>query len=90
MKTLAKYLACNHCVIGEEKTVKNRLIGPSKLPGLSRNGPQNLTPQFHFCEGGVSVFGRKGERDCSLFREAHLISYVWVLLGFNSLSVDSK
>ena len=30
MKALAKYHACNHCVIGE-KTFK-------KLPGLSRNG----------------------------------------------------
>ena len=39
MKTLAKCHACNHCVIGE-KTFKNILIGPGKLPGLSRNGPQ--------------------------------------------------
>ena len=43
MKTLAKYHACNHCVIGE-KTFKNILIGPAKLPGLSRNGPQNGLP----------------------------------------------
>ena len=27
------------CVIGE-KTFKNIVIGPGKLPGLSRNGPQ--------------------------------------------------
>ena len=40
MKTLAKYHVCNHCVIGE-KTFKNILIGPGKLPGLSRNGPQD-------------------------------------------------
>ena len=39
MKILAKYNVCNHCVIGE-KTFKNILIGPGKLPGLSRNGPQ--------------------------------------------------
>ena len=39
MKTLVKYHACNHCVIGKN-TFKNTLIGPSKLPGLSRNGPQ--------------------------------------------------
>ena len=39
MKTLAKYHVCNHCVIGE-KTFVNILIGPCKLPGLSRNGPQ--------------------------------------------------
>ena len=39
MKTLAKYHVCNQCVIGE-KTFKNILIGPGKLPGLSRNGPQ--------------------------------------------------
>ena len=39
MKTLSEYHACNHCVIGEE-TFKNILIGPSKLPGLSRNGPR--------------------------------------------------
>ena len=38
MKTLAKCHACNHCVIGE-KTFENILIGPNKLPGLSRNGP---------------------------------------------------
>ena len=35
MKTLAKYHACNHCVIAE-KTFKNILIGPGKLPELSR------------------------------------------------------
>ena len=34
MKTLAKYHDSNHCVI------KNILIGPDNLPGLSRNGPQ--------------------------------------------------
>ena len=39
MKTLAKYRVCNHCVVGE-KTFKNILIGPGKLPGLSRNGHQ--------------------------------------------------
>ena len=46
MKTLAKYHICNHCVIGE-KTFKNILIGPGKLPGLSRNGslvPRALDP----------------------------------------------
>ena len=37
MKTLAKYHVCNHCVTGE-KTFKNILTGPGKLPGLSRNG----------------------------------------------------
>ena len=36
MKTLAKYHACNDCVIGE-KTFKNILIGPGKLTGVSRN-----------------------------------------------------
>ena len=44
MKTLAKYHVCNHCVIGE-KTFKNILFGPFKLPGLSRNGPQG--PYFY-------------------------------------------
>ena len=39
MKTLAKYHVCNHCVVGE-KTFKNILIGPGKLPRLSRNGHQ--------------------------------------------------
>ena len=38
MKTLAKYHVSNHCVIGE-KIFKNILIGPGKLPALSRNGP---------------------------------------------------
>ena len=38
MKTLAKYNACNHCVIGEN-TFKNMLIVPGELPGPSRNGP---------------------------------------------------
>ena len=38
MKTLANYHVCNHCVIGE-KTFQNILIGPGKLPELSRNGP---------------------------------------------------
>ena len=41
MKTLAKYHVSNHYVIGE-KTFKNTLIGPGKLPGLSRNGPWPL------------------------------------------------
>ena len=39
MKTLTKYRVCNHCVIGVTK-FQNILIGPGKLPGLSRNGPQ--------------------------------------------------
>ena len=39
MKILAKYRVCNHSVI-DENTFKNLLIGPDKLPGLSRNGPQ--------------------------------------------------
>ena len=39
MKTLVKYHDCNHCVIGE-KRFKKILIGPGKLPGLSRNGPR--------------------------------------------------
>ena len=38
MKTLAKYHICNRYVI-DGKTFKNILIGPGKLPGLSRNGP---------------------------------------------------
>ena len=38
MKTLAKCHICNHCVIGE-KTCKNTVIGPDKLPELWRNGP---------------------------------------------------
>ena len=40
MKTLAKYHAYTYCLIGEE-TFKNTciLIGPGKLPGISRNGP---------------------------------------------------
>ena len=37
MKTLAKYRVSNHCVIVEKK-IKNILIGPGKLPGVSRNG----------------------------------------------------
>ena len=41
MKTLAKYHVCNHCVIGK-KTFQNVPIGPSKLPGLLRNGPMAL------------------------------------------------
>ena len=45
MKTLAKYHVCNHCVIGK-KTFKNMLIGPGKLPGLSRNGSQNMLVTF--------------------------------------------
>ena len=42
MKTLAKYDVSNQCVIGENwLNIKNILIfGPGKLPGLSRNGPQ--------------------------------------------------
>ena len=40
MKTLAKDHACNHCVIDDKNTFKNILIGPGKLPGLSRKGPQ--------------------------------------------------
>ena len=37
---MAKYYAFSHCLTGE-KTFKNKLIGPGKLPGLSRNGPQD-------------------------------------------------
>ena len=33
METLAKYHVCNHSVISE-KTLKNILIKPGKLPGL--------------------------------------------------------
>ena len=39
MKTLSKYHLCNHCIIGE-KAFKKILIGPGKLPGLSRKRPQ--------------------------------------------------
>ena len=46
MKTLAKYHACNNCVIGES-TFKNILIGPGKLPGLSRNGHQIPSELMH-------------------------------------------
>ena len=46
MKTLAKYHACNNCVIGE-KTLKNILIGAGKLPGLSRKGPQERRKRGH-------------------------------------------
>ena len=45
MKTsLAKYHVCNHCVIGEKKPLKNILIGPGKLPGLSRKGAPGTSP----------------------------------------------
>ena len=47
MKTLAKYNVWNHCVIGE-KTFKNILIGPGKLPGLSRNRPQAIFTMASF------------------------------------------
>ena len=51
MITLAKYHACNHCVIGE-KTFKNILNGPGKLPGLSRNGPQaSVVKRVKFLQG---------------------------------------
>ena len=40
MKTLAKYHACNRCVIGKKKNILKFFIGPGKLPGLSRNGSQ--------------------------------------------------
>ena len=60
MKTLPKYHACNHCVTGEN-TFKNILIGPGKLPGLSRNGPQlpvSLIAQLvEHCTGIVEVMG---------------------------------
>ena len=46
MKTLAKNHVCNHCVIGE-KTFQSIVIGPSKLPGLLRNGPLK-TVIIHF------------------------------------------
>ena len=57
MKTLAKYNVCNHCVIGE-KTFKNMLTLPGKLPGRSRNGPPGpKIPKFKFISRG-SVNGR--------------------------------
>ena len=58
MKTLAKYHVCNHCAIGE-KTFKNILIGPGKLPGLSRNGPHAGVHEEHVTRGSPE---RGGER----------------------------
>ena len=46
MKTLANYHFCNDCLIGE-KTFQNILIGPGKLPGLSRNGTQDRGGEKH-------------------------------------------
>ena len=53
MKTLAKYHVCNHGVIGE-KTFKNILIGPDKLLGLSRKGPQETFDEEPLC-GDASI-----------------------------------
>ena len=47
MKTLAKYHICNRYVM-DGKTFKNILIGPGKLPGLSRNGPQAFLTRYSF------------------------------------------
>ena len=63
MKILAKYHACNHCVIGEN-TFKNILIGPGKLPGLSRNGAPGLKTGVEngifWSEIGSTGFGEPG------------------------------
>lgn len=40
MKTLANYHVSINCVIGE-KTLKNILIRPAKLPGHSRSGSED-------------------------------------------------
>ena len=52
MKTLAKYHVCNRYVIGG-KTFNNILIGPGKLPGLSRNAPQEREPTANLTAPGV-------------------------------------
>ena len=49
MKTVAKYHVCNHCVIGV-KTFKSILIGPGKLPELSRNGPLETKSSEEFLQ----------------------------------------
>ena len=55
MKTSAKYHACNHRVIGE-KTFKTKLVGPGKLPGLSRKGPQgSRTEKSVFTGSGATL-----------------------------------
>ena len=54
MKTMAKYHVCNHCV-GGEKTFKNILIGPGKLPKLSRNGPLVYKMYFGFSDLSLSI-----------------------------------
>ena len=58
MKKLAKYHFSNHCVIGE-KTFKNILIGPGKLPGLSRNGPQEFRETGWFTNSTPLLQGEK-------------------------------
>ena len=57
MKTLAKYHVCYHCVIGE-KTFKNILIGPGKLPGLSRNRPQAAPRPIPQAEFPLIIFSQ--------------------------------
>ena len=58
MNTLAKYHVCNHSVIGE-KTFQNTLIGPRKLPGLSRNGPLERVQRkaARFCSQNYDSYG---------------------------------
>ena len=45
MKTLAKFHACNHCVIGE-KTFKNILIGPLSYRDFRETDPRTQLGQL--------------------------------------------
>ena len=81
MKTLAKYHVCNHCVIGE-KTFKNILIGPGKLPGLSTNGPQVYPTQKYY----FRVLQRNLKLDCICNNLTLIFSRVGV--SFNRLTEE--
>ena len=56
-------------VIGE-KTFKNILIGPDKLPGLSRNGPRGLfLERTGNLSGPVSIFLNVFFADCTVITD---------------------
>ena len=66
MKTLAKYYACNHCVLGEKK-IKIILIGPGKLPGPSRNQPSSGFKKAGLASRNIVHFLKKSFYVVSVF-----------------------
>ena len=86
IKTSAKYHVCNHCVIGE-KTFQNILIGPGKLPGLSRNG--SPVTNGTFCWGPcLGQEGREGGRMVAAMKQRLIVPAEVICHGFQRIETS--